>query len=46
MDRCGETGVGFVAHQHEIDAGAPEFVHQHEHFATRESEHAPDAGVR
>jgi hypothetical protein len=45
VHRRREPGVRFVTHQHEIDAGTPELVQQHEHFTARQSEDALDAGI-
>ena len=45
VDRRGDPRVRLVAHQDEVDAGAAELVHQHEHLAARQSEDALDAGI-
>ena len=46
MYRCRDSGVGLVPHQDEVHAGAAQFVHQHEHFASGQAEDALDAGGR
>ena len=45
VHRRRDAGVRFVAHQHEVDAGASKLVDQDEHFAARKSEHAFDPGI-
>ena len=45
MHRGRDAGIGLVPHQDEIHSRAPQLVHQHEHFASRQSEDALDAGI-
>jgi hypothetical protein len=42
----GNAGVGFVAHQHEVDAGLAQLVDQDEHFSARKTEGLANAPVR
>ena len=45
VDGSSDTGIRLVAHQHEIDTGAAQFIDQDEHFAAGQTEHAVDTGV-
>ena len=45
VDRRRDAGVRLVAHQDEVDPGAPQFVDQHEDFAAWQPEDAIDAGI-
>ena len=38
VDRGGNSRVGLVPHQHEVDADFPQLVDQDEHFTTRQAE--------
>jgi hypothetical protein len=45
VDGRRDAGVGFVPHQHEIDAGAAQLVDQHQDFPAGQPEHTRDARV-